>query len=67
MGVNQKSLTRADPCHLESFETSGPLTHLLPMACQIKAPRSKGFGKNGDSLKFILWPPGKSTVKRALQ
>lgn len=23
---------------------------------------AKGFGKNGDSLKFILWPLGKSTV-----
>lgn len=62
MKLNQKLLTLVKTCHLQSFEMSGCLTHLLPMACRIKAPHSMGFGKNGDSLKFILWPWGKSTV-----
>lgn len=62
MELNQTLLTLVKTCHLQSFEMSGLLTHSLPVACQIKTPHSEGFGKNGDSLKFLLWPRGKSTV-----
>lgn len=48
--------------HLQTSNMPAPKAHLLAVTRQFQAPHSKGLGKNGDSLKFILTPQGKSTV-----